>query len=176
MNTVILAGDGHLTLEGRQIGYQAWGCLACRVQLAEGFTLRGFFNMLEVYDGLVALNPFFPTLLDRFRNSPKDGCEYPGFEALELSKTIEMIGFPGDPRLEIYTSLRGIQADQREEIRFLQLSHILDMPLKLGPLKHVVFGDQMDVFRFDTDYSLFEMIEGIGWELSFQGSPEQCSL
>ena len=52
----------------------------------------------------------------------------------------------------------------------------MDMPLKLGVLKHIVFGDKVDVFEFETVFNLFEFIEGIIWELSFQGTPKECTL
>jgi hypothetical protein len=50
------------------------------------------------------------------------------------------------------------------------------MPLRLGKLKHVVFGDKIDVFEFETVFSLFEFIDGVAWELSFHGAPEACEL
>ena len=50
------------------------------------------------------------------------------------------------------------------------------MSLKLGRLKHVVFGDKVDIFEFDTVFTLFEFIDGITWELSFHVTPEQCEL
>ena len=50
------------------------------------------------------------------------------------------------------------------------------MPLKLGMLKHIIFGDKVDVFEFDTVFSLFEFIDGIVWELSFHGTPKECAL
>ena len=86
-----------------------------------------------------------------------------------------MIGYPGK-KLEIYSSIRGILEKDAAEIRSLQLNSLLDMPLKLGRLKHVVFGDRVDIFEFDTVFTLFEFIDGITWELSFHVIPEQCEL
>ena len=94
---------------------------------------------------------------------------------LEFSKTVEMIGVP-DKRLEIYSSLIGLHASEASEIKSMQLAHLLDLPLKLGRLKHIVFGDRVDIFEFDTVYTLFEFIDGIAWELSFHVTPEQCEL
>jgi hypothetical protein len=87
-----------------------------------------------------------------------------------------MIGFPGEPRLEIYNTLCGVRGEKTREIKSLHLESLLDMPLKLGVLKHVVFGDKVDVLEFDTVFSLFEFIEGIIWELSFQGTPKECAI
>jgi len=82
---------------------------------------------------------------------------------------------------------RGAQLDPRsgvqrmagteiQEIKSFHLESILDMPLKLGVLKHIVFGDKVDVFEFDTVFNLFDFIEGIIWELSFQGNPKECAI
>ena len=43
-------------------------------------------------------------------------------------------------------------------------------------LKHVIFGDKVDVFEFDTFYNFFEFIDGIAWELSFHGAPAKCEI
>ena len=56
------------------------------------------------------------------------------------------------------------------------LENILDMPLKLGKLKHIVFGDKVDILEFDTVFNLFEFIDGIMWELGFQGTLTACEL
>jgi hypothetical protein len=87
-----------------------------------------------------------------------------------------MIGFPGQPRLEIYNSFHGVRGDETCEIRSLQIDSLLDMPIKLGRLKHIVFGDKVDIFEFDTVFTLFEFIEGIAWELSFHVAPTECAL
>jgi hypothetical protein len=87
-----------------------------------------------------------------------------------------MIGFPGTPRLEIYNSFQGIRGDQTCEIRSLQIDNLLDMEVKLGRLKHIVLGDKVDIFEFDTVFTFFEFIEGIAWELSFHVAPTECAL
>jgi hypothetical protein len=50
------------------------------------------------------------------------------------------------------------------------------MPVALGKLRHVIFGDRADRFEFDTVYTLFEFIDGIAWALSFHNAPEQCGI
>ena len=87
-----------------------------------------------------------------------------------------MIGFPGKPRLEVYISFHGVSGTDTREIKSIQWEHLLDMPVKLGRLKHIVFGDKVDIFQFDTVYTLFEFIDGIGWELGFHATPMQCDL
>jgi hypothetical protein len=151
-------------------------CLARQVVLAPEYTLRSFFRMLATYELLVHLNAFFPDLLEQVRQGPANGCRIDGMEALVLEKAVEMIGFPGEPRLEMYHRFCGMQAGKTLPIRDFQVDMLLDMPLRLGRLKHVVFGDEVDVFEFDTVFTLFELVEGIGWELGFHGTPRDCQI
>jgi len=58
----------------------------------------------------------------------------------------------------------------------VRVEHLLDLPVCLGRLRHVVFGDKMDEFEFDTVYNLFEFMEAVIWELSFHGNPEHCNI
>jgi len=150
--------------------------LARQVELEEGYTLRSFFRMLESYETLVCLNTFFPDLMDQYRQGPSSGCQTGGIEELVLEKTVEMVGFPGEPRLEIYRSFTGSSQGRSVPIKAYQVDMLLDMPLRLGKLKHVVFGDQVDVFEFDTVFTLFELVEGIAWELGFHGTPRECRI
>ena len=106
---------------------------------------------------------------------PDKGCDAGLLDFLEFGKTVEMIGVP-DKRMEIYNSLSGVLASETAEIRSMQLAGLLDVPLKLGRLKHIVFGDRVDIFEFDTVYTLFEFIDGIAWQLSFHATPEHCKL
>lgn len=149
--------------------------LSYQIGLEDPYTLRSFFEMVEKYELLGRLNAFLPTCIEQYQNCPGQGCESDIIDHLEFVKTVEMIGVP-EKRLEIYSSIRGIHKSDSVEIRSLPLNSLLDMPLKLGRLKHVVFGDQVDIFEFDTVFTLFEFIDGITWELGFHVIPEQCEL
>jgi hypothetical protein len=176
MDNVRLNIDG--TIDAIRKGDQAalLACLARQVELASGYTLRSFFRMLDVYDALVHLNAFFPDLLDQFHRGPDRGCRVDGIDWLVLEKTVEMVGFPGEPRLEIYRSFNGWRGGESVPIKDFQVDMLLDMQVRLGKLKHVIFGDQVDVFEFDTVFTLFELVEGIGWELGFHGTPRECQI
>lgn len=150
--------------------------LGYRVELEKDYTLRGFFRMFEKYATLAKLNAFLADCLQRYRACPAGQCIGSGIEYLQFYKTVEMIGFPGEPRLEIYNTLCGVSGPDTREIKSFHLESLLDMPLRLGNLKHIVFGDKVDVFEFETMFSLFEYIDGIIWELSFQGTPKQCAI
>jgi hypothetical protein len=162
--------DKHLAVDSDVLKY-----LSYQIKLEEAYTLRSFFEMIDKYALLGKLNLFFPTYIEQYLNCPEQGCDSETIDYLEFVKTVEMIGYP-EKNLEIYSSLHGIRKNDTVEIRSLQLNSLLDLPLKLGRLKHVVFGDRVDIFEFDTVFTLFEFIDGITWELSFHVIPEQCEL
>ena len=176
MNTVTLKRDGSILTDGKTVETDLLMCLSYQVDLSEDYILRSFFCMLEKHPLLAELNAFFPSYLEQYLACPEDNCITESIDHLELRKTVEMIGFPGQPRLEIYNSFQGIREDQACEIRSLQIDNLLDMPVKLGRLKHIVFGDKVDIFEFDTVFTLFEFIEGIAWQLSFHVAPTECAL
>ena len=176
MNNVSLQPDGQLKPSDQESALQPLAWLGFQVQPAEGCTLRSYFRMLERYPLLTELGVFYDLLMGQYRGCPAEGCRWEAFDYLELAKTVEMIGYPGKPRLEIYNIFHGVRNGESVEIRSLAMEFLLDMPLRLGRLKHVIFGDDMDTFDFETAYSLFEFIDSIAWELSFHGTPARCNL
>ena len=175
MNTVTLKTDGTIHRNGNPVGSDGLECLSFQISLEETYTLRSFFRMLGKYTLFAKLNAFTAPYIEQYRSCPNQACDAGLLDYLEFGKTVEMIGVP-DKRLEIYNSLFGVRANETVEIKFMQLVGLLDVPLKLGRLKHIVFGDRVDIFEFDTVYTLFELIDGIGWELSFHATPEKCEL
>ena len=176
MNTVTLKTNGTLFTDGMPVDAEPLGCLGFKVVLESGVTVRSLFAMLERYPLLTRLNAFFPTYLEQYRAAPASGCLCDDFSRIEFNKTVEMVGYPGEPRLEIYSSLVGAGGSEPREIRNYELEQLLDMPLKLGRLKHIVFGDKVDQFEFGTVFNLFEFIDGVVWELSFHGTLRACAL
>jgi hypothetical protein len=175
MDAVTLKKNGAINLKGQTVRSDALELLSFQVALEKGYTLRSFFEMLDKYTLFAKLNAFFPTYIEQYHSCSEQGCETGLVDYLEFGKTVEMIGAP-DKRLEIYNALFGVHLSEASEIKSMQLDSLLDLPLKLGRLKHIVFGDRVDVFEFDTVYTLFELIDGIGWELSFHATPQQCEL
>ncbi len=176
MDIVRLNVDGKITGVGQGELTALLSTFAKPVELETGYTLRSFFKMLDTYESLVHLNPFFSDLLEQFHKGPTKGCKVDSIRRLVLEKTVEMVGFPGKPRFEIYRSFRGHCDGETVSIKEFQVDMLLDMEVRLGKLKHVIFGDQMDVFEFDTVFTFFEFVEGIGWELGFHGTPRECRL
>ena len=175
MEIITLKKDGSIKHGEQTVNSVALNMLSTQIALEDGYSLRSLFEMLGKHSLFSELSAFFPMYTEQYHECPKQGCNAGFLDYLEFGKTVEMIGMP-DKRLEIYNSLVGMQADEASEVRYLQLESLLDIPLKLGKLKHIVFGDQVDIFEFDTVYTLFEFIDGIGWELSFHATPEQCEL
>ena len=176
MNTILLKSDGTLAPPDTAPETDPLRFLGRKVELESGYTLRSFFRMVDNYPVFAQLNAFLPECLQLYRNCPGDDCLAPGLGHLEFYKTVEMMGFPGVPRLEIYDTLCGKEGSDSCEIKGLPLEQLLDMPVRIGKLKHVVFGDKVDVLEFDTVFNLFEFIEGIVWQLSFHRSPKECAL
>lgn len=175
MNAVVLKKDGTINLNGQTMESDGLEALSYQIKLNEGYTLRSFFKMIDRYRLFAKLNAFFLAYIEQYHACPQRGCDAGLLDYLEFSKTVEMIGVP-DKRLEIYNSLVGICGSETSEIRSMQLNRLLDLPLKLGKLKHIIFGDRVDIFEFDTVYTLFEFIDGIAWQLGFHAAPEQCEL
>jgi len=176
MNSVLLTAKGKLVFEGKPVDAKPLMVLNAALVLEAKCTLRSLFRMIETYPVYEEINPFWSEHLAQYRTCSKLNSVDSGLDHLLLTKTIEMIGFPGEPRLDIYHSLHGIQGKEMLEIRFFTMETILDLPLRLGKLKHVVFGDSIDLFEFETVYTLFEVIDAIAWELSFHGSQRACEL
>jgi len=176
MTPIDLQKDGTLTLNGEALTSDPLMSLGSRVTLDAGCTLRSFFSMLETYPLFTRLGPFIPDAVAQYRSCPDTGSVLPGMDAVELSKTIEMVGFPGDPRIDAYVTFQGVGGEDTHDIKSSGLENLLDMPLRLGKLKHVVFGDKIESFEFDTVFSLFEFIDGVTWELSFHYNAAQCVI
>ena len=140
MNCVNLHTDGRLTTEAQNVVQDPLASLGHQLQLAGGCSLRSVFRMLEKYSVLIRLGAFYPALMQQYSKCPQSGCCWDAFDCLELAKTVEMVGYPGKPRLDIYTVLHGAGREKPMDIRSLALEFLLDMPLRLGPLKHVIFG------------------------------------
>lgn len=175
MNAVTLKKDGSIHLNGKTVATNALNLISFQIALEENYTLRSFFKMVDKFTLFAKLNAFFPDYAEQYHRCPEQGCDAGLFDYLEFSKTVEMIGVP-EKRLEIYNSLFGVHANETSEIKSMQLASLLDVRLKLGKLKHIIFGDRVDIFEFDTVYTLFEFIDGIAWQFGFHATPEQCEL
>lgn len=176
MNKVLLKKSGELEEHRGRLASDALPFLGAHLELEDGFTLRGFIRLLNRYPDLQRLSNFLPEMAVRAWPKPEE-CVSSGLDCLEFSRVVEMIGAPEPPKLEVYHILRGCMAGSgSEEIRNWQVENLLDVPIRLGLLRHVVFGDEVQTFRFETDCTLFDFIDGVIWQLAFHGAPQECAL
>ena len=176
MNKVILKKSGELASHRGEFVPDALAVLASRLVLEDGFTLRGLVRLLSRYPDLQRLSGFALGLAALPGTEPEERAAT-GLDRLEFSRVVEIIGAPEPPRLEVYHILRGCMAGgDDEEIRGWQVENLLDVPLRIGALRHVVFGDNVHSFRFETVCTLFDFIDGVIWQLAFHGAPQECAL
>jgi hypothetical protein len=176
MNKVILKQSGELEDHRDRLVIDALPYLGAHLELDKEFSLRGFVRMLNRYPDLQRLSNFLPGMATRNWPEPED-CPASGLEHLEFARVVEMIGAPEPPRLEVYHILRGSMGSRGdEEIRAWQVENLLDVPIRMGPLRHVVFGDEVQTFNFSTVCTLFDFIDGVIWQLAFHGAPQECAL
>jgi hypothetical protein len=200
METVRLTNDGRLLLPGEIPVVDPLPALSSVLSLAEGCSLRSFFLLFRQYPALLKLSDFLPGALADAEKCPEAGCRNDEIALLAVGKTMELIGFPGSPKAELYLWLRGLATDSvgrrglsaedsgrhglslpglmeaDREIRFVPLRILLDTPLFLAGLKHVVLGDVDRNLFCETRFTLFEVVDGLAWELGFQGGSQQCSI
>ena len=199
METVRLTRDGRLVGPGDVPVTDPLPALSFAISLEEGCTLRSFFLMLRRYPDLLKLSEFLPAVLADAEKCPVSGCLSDDISLLAVGKTMELIGFPGEPRAELYLWLRGLAApsggavppsldaeqpgvflaglmEANREIRFTPLEILLDTPLFLAGLKHVVLGDVDRSLFCETRFTLFDVVDGLAWEFGFRGGSQQCSI
>jgi hypothetical protein len=173
MEKILLKKDGKILCNGKNIG-SVVRFLGRYVELEEGYGLNSFFKMLDIYKELIEIHEVLNSLIEIVeKQSMVVNAE---LDSLLFYKTVEMKGFPGKPSINIYSSLKGVKTLEVKDLKFFHLETLLDCELKLGDLNHIVFGDKEDVLSFETSYNLFELVEGIAWQLSFNFNPLHCSI
>lgn len=140
--------------------------LKFRIDLEEGYTLRDWFTMIINYPCLQAIDMFFESFIEEFNNCPKSGCYNSNMPFIKLSKIIS-----------IENSVANIRNDVTGEpnwgLDFTQLNTYVDTPLKLEEI-HLCEHDE--VKKYETDYTLWDIVQSIIWELSFYGTPEERDM
>jgi hypothetical protein len=147
--------------------------LGLGIELAPDFTLCDYTLILEKEPVFRHISAFDA---GRALQGNSFGCAPEGIDRLEFSKSVEMTGFPGKPGLYINSRLCGMGPQGEVSLRHLPLASLMQVPLTLGLLNHVIFGDCMETMKFETVYTLFEFLDGMAWELSFLTAPEQCTI
>ena len=176
MEKIFIDSSGQISENGKKHTGSVLRLLGKPVELASDFTLRSFFLMISLYPELKGLSEILESLLEIISKHEALSFKDDSIESLEFFKTIEIQGFPGKPKLTVYNSLKGISDKELKDLKFFHLETLLDHKLSLGLLKHIVFGDTEDVFQYETVYTLFELVDGVAWALSFNFNPLECSI
>ncbi len=176
MEQVNIHKNGTLSQKGRPVAGKPFSLLGHRVAFDDAVTLASVFKMIRRYPGLRELSPMLEAFLEIIPDTDPKKIRSNEIVGLVFFKTIEIVGFPGNPSIEIFNSLHGRTETGLQDLKFFHLESLLGHQLQLGQLRHIIFGDKQDVFMFDTFYTLFELIEGIAWELSFNFNPLECSI
>ena len=103
MDAIRLHSDGTLSSEAPFAGL-----LRMRLELDGDVTLRSFFRLLKRNPLARELVPGLGDALAEAETCPASGCRYPGLEALRLCKRVELTGFPGTPRVDVYLAVEGV--------------------------------------------------------------------
>ncbi|MEE4363901.1 MAG: hypothetical protein V2J08_08195 [Desulfotignum sp.] len=176
MDAITLMPDGWIYKKDKKMAADILPLLSNTICLEKRVTLGSFFNMVKKYPDLIRLSDYLEPLLNIAAAAGENAYPTEDIQKLVFYKTIAMKGFPGTPRVEIYNSLKGIQNEKKMLLKFFSVETLVNHELTLGKLEHVIFGDGQDMFTYDTYYSLFELVEGIAWDLSFCFNPIQCTL
>ena len=145
------------------------------LKLESGVSLGSFCQLFKRYPSLQEVTPLTAPFVDLFSgfsgpSDPKSPIR------LELSRTIEMQGYPGEPRVHIFLTLKTLFEGEIQSIDLFSPSDLFAMPFGLGRLRHIVFGDLIHSETFATEYSLFEVLDGLMWELSFYWDKSRCGI
>lgn len=170
MDALRLHSDGSLSSDAPFAGL-----LRMPIEIDGDVTLRSFFRLLRRYPLARDIVPGLGEALAEAEACPPEACRYPGLEALRLAKRVELTGFPGAPRVDVYLAVEGV-GDDLPELRFFRLRDMLDTPLRTGRARHVLLGEAAATLDAETSFTLFDLLEGMGWELSFQGGSLTCNL
>ena len=53
---------------------------------------------------------------------------------------------------------------------------MLDTPLQTGTARLLLLGETATALDAETSFTVFDLLEGMGWELGFQGGSLTCNL
>lgn len=150
------------------------------ITLEESFTLRDYFKLIIEYPLLQELDKYFPFYIEEYKSAPLNGCTDDEISKiiLECNVASEYFDTLGE-ELQIYLNVSGV-SDKDREIRygidFCPLSTILDTPIALENALLYRYKDcnKADLqYKPKFKYSLFNLVHGLIYELSFYGTPEE---
>ncbi len=172
-------------------GDKTLSLLSYNVELEDGYTLRDYFRMVTYHDNLQALDLYFPPYIEEYEKCPDSGCLEEDMPTLQLTKIIEVTKWDNKPGEESFedeindhVNINGSRTDPNEPpwgISFVPLSKILDTPIVLKEAIYCVDdhkrspGDKKsyDEEIYKGNYSLWDFVHSIIYELSWYGTPKE---
>lgn len=176
MERVTATASGVLVCGGQRAPDHVLRFLGRPVDFESGLTLASIAALFHTYPQLYDLSPFVSSFLNVFSDETSSQPAKPSDLTLELFRTINMLGYPGTPKVHIFQTLKVHDGAGYQPLDLFSSDALQSMPLCLGKLRHTVFGDTLDTELFDTDYTLFDVLDSLLWELSFYTDKTQCGL
>lgn len=176
MERVTVTASGVLVCGGQRAPSPALRLMGRPVDFEAGVTLASIAALFHTYPQLHDISPFAPAFQDAFSCDTSPQPAETTSHTLELFRTIEMQGYPGTPRVLIFLTLKAHDGSGHHPLDLFSSEALQAMPLSLGKLRHTIFGDTLDTELFDTDYTLFDVLDSLMWELSFYTDKSQCGL
>ncbi len=176
MHRLTITHQGRILLDDRILTGDPFHLLGEAVMLDAGFTLGSWFSLIQWHPELQRLSRFLPGLVSDIAAHAAEEGEHPEVRRLEMVRTVELVGHPPPPRLDIYVSIFGFFDAHETPIKHIPPQQLLGTPLALGQCRHMVLGDRLSHFSVATTFTLFEFIEAVAWQLSFHGAATECTL
>lgn len=151
------------------------GLLRIRLEFDGDVTLRSFFRLLKRDPLARELVPGLGDAPAKAEACPASDCRYPGLEVLRPGKCVELMGFPGTPRADVYFAVEGV-GDELSELRFFRPWDMLDILLQTGTARRVLLGETVTASDAEASFTVFDLLEDMGREPGFQGGLLTCSL
>ncbi|MBC8427493.1 MAG: hypothetical protein H8D97_01235 [Proteobacteria bacterium] len=144
------------------------------IKLEEGFKVKHLFNILAKYHELIKIHPYIIHFLQNF----EDDVEQSDLDAITIKRLIIKYNDKYKGNIENYISVSGLQYNKIESednpsgiysCSFIGLEELREAEIKL---EDGVFFEGQHEEKFNTNYTLFELINEIVEEFGFYGLKE----
>lgn len=168
----------------------AWGYLSDYIEFDEGVTLKDFFGLIQ--ENLEIFESIFGNWISEYTNlilngvsEPRDAGEQP-MDYLRVYWRIEIDDKEGEINLPSWPEFDGVGVASHDDqyykkgdiikwgLGFSHMQDYADLPLKLDDLAEVWYSNENHLKQYRTfPFTLYQVIQGITWEISFHGSPDE---
>lgn len=148
------------------------------VELEKGFTIRDLFKVITKYKALQLIDNYFFAFLKEVKKCPKSGCKDKDMAAIAFQKICSTDFGENHTYIDIHAATKKPDKDgqTRYAVDFMPLSKMLDLPIIFDPILICSMAkNAKEEYRYEhpTDYTLWELVHGFIWELSFYGVPAE---